>query len=116
MNRKITILGSTGSIGVSTIDVLRQLGDGYEVEALSGNGNIELLARQARGTRAKLAVTADEARYHELKEALFGSGVAAAAGTSGLAEAAGGEADWVMAAIVGTAGLAPTLAAASRGA
>ena len=62
MTNRITILGSTGSIGVSTIDVIGQLGEGYAVDALSGNGNIELLASQARHTRARLAVTADESR------------------------------------------------------
>jgi len=116
MTNRITILGSTGSIGVSTIDVIGQLGEAYAVDALSGNGNIELLARQARQTRARLAVTADESRYHDLKQALAGTGIEAAAGSSGLAEAADGDASWVMAAIVGTAGLAPTLAAAKRGA
>ena len=116
MTNRITILGSTGSIGVSTIDVIGQLGEGYEVDALTGNGNIDLLARQARQVRARLAVTADENRYRELKQALAGSGIAAAAGASGLDEAAAGDASWVMAAIVGTAGLAPTLAAARRGA
>ena len=63
MTNRITILGSTGSIGVSTIDVIGQLGEGYEVDALTGNGNIDLLARQARQVRARLAVTADENRY-----------------------------------------------------
>ena len=116
MINRITILGSTGSIGVSTIDVIGQLGEAYAVDALSGNGNIELLASQARQTRARLAVTADESRYQDLKRALAGTGIDAAAGSSGLAEAADGDASWVMAAIVGTAGLAPTLAAAKRGA
>jgi len=116
MTNRITILGSTGSIGVSTIDVIGQLGEAYAVDALSGNGNIELLASQARQTRARLAVTADESRYQDLKQALAGTGIEAAAGSSGLAEAADGDASWVMAAIVGTAGLAPTLAAARRGA
>ncbi|MCM2402412.1 1-deoxy-D-xylulose-5-phosphate reductoisomerase [Rhizobium sp. S153] len=116
--RRLTILGSTGSIGVNTLDVVRQLGgrDAFEVMALTGNGNIELLAQQARETGAKLAVTADESQYMTLKDALFGSGVDVAAGVSGLDEAASLEAEWVMAAIVGTAGLAPTLKAASRGA
>ncbi|MGX5667003.1 1-deoxy-D-xylulose-5-phosphate reductoisomerase [Rhizobium daejeonense] len=116
--RHLTILGSTGSIGVNTLDVVRQLGgrDAFEVMALTGNGNIELLSQQARETGAKLAVTADESQYMTLKDALSGSGVDVAAGVSGLDEAASLEAEWVMAAIVGTAGLAPTLKAASRGA
>jgi 1-deoxy-D-xylulose-5-phosphate reductoisomerase len=116
MTNRITILGSTGSIGVSTLDVVRQLGEDYAVDALTGHGNIELLARQAQDARARLAVTADETRYQDLKDALAGTGIAVAAGTSGLAEAAEGYSNWVMAAIVGTAGLAPTLAAAKRGA
>ena len=116
MTNRITILGSTGSIGVSTLDVVRQLGEDYAVDALTGHGNIALLAQQARDARARLAVTADESRYQDLKDALAGSGIEAAAGKSGLAEAAEGYSNWVMAAIVGTAGLAPTLAAAKRGA
>jgi 1-deoxy-D-xylulose-5-phosphate reductoisomerase len=116
MTNRITILGSTGSIGVNTLDVVRQLGEDYAVDALTGHGNVALLAQQARDARARLAVTADEARYQDLKDALAGSGIEAAAGNSGLAEAAEGYSNWVMAAIVGTAGLAPTLAAARRGA
>ena len=116
--RRLTILGSTGSIGVNTLDVVNQLGgrDAFEIGALTGNGNIELLAEQARAMGAKLAVTADESQYMTLKDALSGSGVDVAAGRSGLEEAASLDADWVMAAIVGTAGLGPTLAAAARGA
>ncbi|MFN7012563.1 1-deoxy-D-xylulose-5-phosphate reductoisomerase [Rhizobium arsenicireducens] len=116
--RRLTILGSTGSIGVNTLDVVNQLGgrDAFEIGALTGNGNIELLAEQARTMGAKLAVTADESQYMTLKDALAGSGVDVAAGRSGLKEAASLDADWVMAAIVGTAGLGPTLTAAARGA
>ncbi|MCJ8149913.1 1-deoxy-D-xylulose-5-phosphate reductoisomerase [Shinella sedimenti] len=116
--RRITILGSTGSIGTSTLDVLRQLGgrDRFDVLAVTGNGNVDLLAAQASDCGARLAVTADENRYGALKDALAGTGIAVAAGRAALLEAASGEADWVMAAIVGTAGLAPTLAAAKRGA
>lgn len=116
--RRVTILGSTGSIGTSTLDVIGQLGgrDAFEVVAVTGSGNIELLAKQAKAFGAALAVTADESRYDELKQALSGSGVAAGAGRQALLEAAAAPADWVMAAIVGTAGLAPTLAAAERGA
>lgn len=116
--RRITILGSTGSIGTNTLDVVSQLGgrEAFEVAALTGSGNITLLAKQARASGAELAVTADESRYQELKSALAGSGIAVAAGRSGLIEAAERDAGWVMAAIVGTAGLAPTLAAARRGA
>lgn len=116
-SRSITVLGSTGSIGVSTLDVVKHLGpETFEVAALTGSGNIALLAQQARAFHAKLAVTADESRYNDLKAALSGSGIATAAGRSGLIEAADMDAGLVMAAIVGTAGLAPTLAAARRGA
>jgi 1-deoxy-D-xylulose-5-phosphate reductoisomerase len=116
--RRITVLGSTGSIGTNTLDVIEQLGgcDSFDIMALTGNGNIELLASQAIASRAKLAVTADESQYIALKDALAGHGIDVAAGASGLQEAASLEADWVMAAIAGTAGLQPTLTAAARGA
>lgn len=116
--RKLTILGATGSIGESTVDVIAQMGgrETFEIAALTGHGNIGRLAEQARLLGARMAVTADENRYQDLKSALAGTGTEVAAGTSGLAEAAEMDADWVMAAIVGTAGLAPTLTAARRGA
>jgi len=116
--RRITILGSTGSIGTNTLDVVARLGgrENFEVMALTGNGNIALLAEQAKTVGAKLAVTASDAHYAALKDALSGSGIAVAAGRSGLSEAAAMDAGWVMAAIVGTAGLHPTLIAAERGA
>ena len=116
--RRISILGSTGSIGVNTLDVVSQLGgrDMFELVAVTGNSNVGLLARQARDFGARIAVTADEANYAALKEALAGTGIEAAAGRDAVVAAASAEADWVMAAIVGTAGLAPTLAAARRGA
>jgi 1-deoxy-D-xylulose-5-phosphate reductoisomerase len=116
MVRRVTILGATGSIGRSTLDVLAQAGDAVAVEALTGAGNVALLAEQAIRFRARLAVTADPARYAELRERLSGTGVAVAAGEEAVREAADAPADWVMAAIVGAAGLAPTLAAARRGA
>lgn len=116
--RKLTVLGSTGSIGKSTLDVIRHLGgrEAFEVVALTGMGNVELLAAQAKETGARLAVTADPARYEDLKESLSGTGIEAAAGPEALVEAAQRDADWVMAGIVGVAGLAPTLAAARQGA
>jgi 1-deoxy-D-xylulose-5-phosphate reductoisomerase len=116
--RRLTIFGSTGSIGQNTLDVIEHLGgrDAFQIGALTGNGNVALLADQARAVGAQMAVTASETHYEALKEALAGSGIKAAAGKSGLDEAADIESDWVMAAIVGTAGLAPTLAAARRGA
>ncbi len=118
MPRKLTILGSTGSIGTSTLDVVRQLGgrDAFEITALTGAGNIALLAEQAREFGARLAVTAEDDKYEALKSALAGTGIEVAAGKSGLEEAASMDAGWVMAAIAGTPGLAPTLTAARRGA
>lgn len=114
--KRITVLGATGSIGRSTLEVLRHTAEEVEVEALTGAGNVALLAEQAVEFRARLAVTADPTRYAELKDRLAGSGVAVAAGPEAVAEAAARPADWVMAAIVGAAGLAPTLQAAHRGA
>jgi 1-deoxy-D-xylulose-5-phosphate reductoisomerase len=116
--RRISILGATGSIGVSTLDVLRQAGgrDRFEIVALTGMGNVALLAEQAKAVGARIAVTADAAQYHALKDALAGSGIEAAAGKAALDAAAAEPADWVMAGIVGIAGLAPTLAAARAGA
>ncbi|MGV1803036.1 1-deoxy-D-xylulose-5-phosphate reductoisomerase [Agrobacterium vitis] len=116
--RRLTILGSTGSIGTNTLDVIRQMGgrDRFDIMALTGHGNVALLAEQALVTGARLAVTSDENQYIALKDLLSGSGIDVAAGSSGLQEAACLEADWVMAAIVGTAGLQPTLTAAARGA
>jgi 1-deoxy-D-xylulose-5-phosphate reductoisomerase len=116
--RRISVLGSTGSIGVSTLDVLEQAGgrDKFEIVALTGMGNVELLARQAKAVGAKIAVTADETRYQDLKVALAGSGIEAAAGADALCAAASEPVDWVMAGIVGIAGLAPTMAAARAGA
>lgn len=116
--RRVTILGSTGSIGTNTLDVIEQLGgrEAFELVAVTGSANIELLASQAKAFGAGMAVTADESRYDELKRALSGTGIAVGAGQGALLEAASAPSDWVMAAIVGTAGLAPTLAAAVRGA
>lgn len=116
--RSISILGSTGSIGVNTLDVIAQLGgrEAFELVAITGNRNVELLAEQAKTFGARMAVTADDANYRALKDALAGTAIEAAAGRDAVSQAAAADADWVMAAIVGTAGLAPTLAAAKRGA
>jgi 1-deoxy-D-xylulose-5-phosphate reductoisomerase len=115
--RRISILGVTGSIGASTVAVVEAVGaENFEVVAVSGNSNVARLAEVARGLRAEVAVTADEARLGELRAALAGSGIEAGAGAAALAEAAARPADWVMSAIVGAAGLRPTLAAARTGA
>ena len=118
VKRRISILGSTGSIGCSTVDVVASLGgaEAYDVVALTGNGNAALLARQARTLGAEIAVVGDEAAYADLKTALNGSGIEAAAGEAAIIEAAGRDADWTMSAIAGAAGLRPTLAAIRAGA
>lgn len=117
MRRRIGIFGSTGSIGVNTVDLIQRQGgaEAFDVVALTGASNIALLAEQAIALRADLAVTADPSRLDDLKTALAGSGVEAAAGPSALIEAATRPADWIMSAIVGAAGLAPTLEAAKQG-
>jgi 1-deoxy-D-xylulose-5-phosphate reductoisomerase len=114
--RRVTVLGSTGSVGCNTIDLIERQKDDFTVEALTAHRNVALLAAQARRLGARLAVIADPALYEELKSALAGSAVEAAAGAAAVIEAASRPAEWVMAAIVGAAGLAPTLAAVRRGA
>jgi 1-deoxy-D-xylulose-5-phosphate reductoisomerase len=114
--RSVTILGSTGSVGCNTLDLIARQPEAFVVEALTANTSVGRLAEQARRVGAKLAVVADESCYQDLKQALTGSGIQAAAGAQAVAEAASRPADWVMAAIVGAAGLAPTLAAVRRGA
>lgn len=114
--RRVTILGSTGSVGRSTVDLIARDPARFPVEALVAGRNVELLARQARELRPRLAVIADEGALDDLRSALAGTGIEAAAGAMAVVEAAERPADWVMAAIVGAAGLEPTLAAARRGA
>ena len=113
--RRLTILGATGSVGASTLDLVRRHRDRFRVVALTGNGNIDLLAQLAREFSAEIAVTADPARLDDLRGALAGSGIAAAAGPAALVEAAQRPADLTVAAIVGCAGLAPTMAAIEQG-
>ncbi|MGH7020985.1 MAG: 1-deoxy-D-xylulose-5-phosphate reductoisomerase, partial [Brevundimonas sp.] len=114
------VLGSTGSVGTSTLDLMDQAekaGSGaFQVEVLTGGNNIARLAEQARRWRPKLAVTADPARLSELRDALVGTGVEAAAGPEAIVEAASRCVDWVMASIVGSAGLRSAWAAAGTGA
>ena len=114
--RHVSILGSTGSIGCNTIDLILRDPDAYVVEALTANVNVEVLARQAKATNARLAVVADETCYSDLKNALSGTGIEAAAGESAVVDAAARPADWVMSGIVGATGLLPTLTAVRRGA
>ncbi|MFS2009968.1 1-deoxy-D-xylulose-5-phosphate reductoisomerase [Azospirillum sp. CT11-132] len=114
--RSVTILGSTGSVGTQTVDLVSRDPERFPVEALTANRNVTLLAQQARQLNARLAVVADPAAYAELKSLLSGTGIEVAAGSEAVAAAAERPADWVMAAIVGAAGLEPTLAAVRRGA
>ncbi|MGH6955586.1 MAG: 1-deoxy-D-xylulose-5-phosphate reductoisomerase [Caulobacteraceae bacterium] len=113
--RTVTVLGSTGSVGVSTLDLLHQAGAEVEVVALTGGRNVGLLAEQALRWRPRVVAIEDESLLPELRERLNGSNVGAAAGPAAIAEAAAMGADWVMSSIVGSAGLAPTLAAANVG-
>ncbi len=114
--QSVTILGSTGSVGCNTIDLIQRHPGRYVVEALTAHRNVEALAEQSRKLRPRMAVIADESRYADLKEALGGTGVEVGAGPKALVEAASVPAEWVMAAIVGAAGLEPTLTAVRRGA
>ena len=114
--RRVSIFGATGSIGQNTIDLIQRAPDDYEVVALTGAGNIDLLASNAKALRAEVAVTAREDLLPDLQDALQGTGIEAAAGSAALLEAANRPADWVMSAIVGAAGLAPGLAALETGA
>ena len=114
--RRVTILGSTGSVGQNTVDLLLRNREAFEVEALTANRNPDRLAEQARALQARFAAIADPAHYPALKQALAGTGIETACGARAVVEAALRPADWVMAAIVGAAGLAPTLAAIQRGA
>ncbi len=120
VKRRITILGSTGSIGVSTLSLVEfalQHGDAeIEIEALTANSNVADLAAQARKFRPSFVAIAEKSKEPELREALCGEDIEIAAGPDAIIEAARRDADWVMAAIVGSAGLKPTIEAARRGA
>ena len=113
--RTITILGATGSIGTSTLDLIERQPDAFRVVALTAHGDVAGLADAARRTRAELAVIGDPARLPALREALAGTGTETAAGPAAIRDAAARPADWTMAAIVGCAGLAPVMAALERG-
>ncbi len=120
IRRRVTVLGATGSVGSSTLDLMAQAEasgtGGFEVEALTGGANIEKLAEHARRWKPKVAVTADPARLDDLRAALVGTDIAAAAGETAVVEAATRPADWIMASIVGAAGLKSAWAAAGTGA
>ncbi len=114
--RRISILGSTGSVGCNTLDLLRSSPPNFSLEALTARNNVEQLVAQALEFKPRMVVIGEEDHYAALKEALAGTKIAIGAGRDALVEAADLPADWVMAAIVGAAGLAPTLAAIRRGA
>jgi 1-deoxy-D-xylulose-5-phosphate reductoisomerase len=116
MPRSVTLLGATGSIGSSTIDLLQREPGHYRVEAVTANRNAKLLAKLALELGASFAAIGDPHSFAELKAELSGSGIEAGGGADALVEAAQRPADWVMAAITGAASLKPTLAAAERGA
>ena len=113
--KTITILGSTGSIGKNTVDIIRRHPDLYKVKALTGNKNVALLAQQAVDLKAELAVTASKEKYAELKDALSGTGIRVEAGDEAIASAAAEDAEWTMSSIVGAAGLIPTMEVVRRG-
>lgn len=114
--RSVTLLGATGSIGASTVDLIKRERERFRVEAISANTNAAALAALARELGARFAAVGDESAYGELKDALSGTGIEVAAGAASLVEAAQRPAQWVIGAITGAAGLRPTLAAAERGA
>ncbi len=115
MTRTISILGATGSIGASTLDLIRRERGAWHVVALTAQSNVPELAKLAREFSAEVAVVGDETCLAALREALAGSGIVTAGGASALVEAASRPVDIVLASIVGTAGLAPTMAAIEQG-
>jgi 1-deoxy-D-xylulose-5-phosphate reductoisomerase len=115
VRRKLAILGATGSVGKSTLDLIERNPERFEVVAVTAATNAEALADIARRTGARLAVVSDERRLSDLQELLVGSNCRAEAGDEALIEAAAGEAELVIAAIVGCAGLKPVMAAVEAG-
>ncbi|WP_336986860.1 1-deoxy-D-xylulose-5-phosphate reductoisomerase [Altererythrobacter aquiaggeris] len=115
MTRSLSILGATGSVGTSTLDLIRSNRDAWRVKALTANSSVDDLAAMAREFGAEIAVVADESKVSRLREALSGTPIKVAGGTAALCEAAAMRADVTVAAIVGCAGLAPTMAAIEQG-
>jgi 1-deoxy-D-xylulose-5-phosphate reductoisomerase len=113
--KRVTILGATGSVGTSTLDLIERDPAAFEVVALTANCDVAKLAGVAKRVSAKLAVVADPTCHQALAEALAGTGIAVASGPDAVCDAARMDADWTMAAIVGTAGLKPVLAALEGG-
>lgn len=116
MSRSLTILGATGSVGSQALDLVARNPERWQVEALTAGSDVVRLAAAARACGARFAAVADSAKGDELKDALAGSGIASGAGPDAVVEAAAREAEIVITAIVGAAGLAPTMAAVRRGA
>ena len=114
--KRVTILGATGSVGANTLSVIGEHRERFQVVALAAGSNADLLARQARAFRPEFAAIAEPGSYAALKERLAGTGIETAAGPEAVVEAARRDAEWVMAAISGAAGLESTLAAVERGA
>ncbi len=113
--KRLTILGSTGSVGTQTLDLVAESPEAYAVCALIGGRNVALLAEQAKQFRPEITVISDESLLGELREALAGTNLACAGGREAVLEAAGRPVDWTMSAITGVAGLEPTLAAVKHG-
>lgn len=113
--KTVTILGATGSVGSSTLDLIERAGDAFEVLALTANSDVDKLAAAAIRTNARCAVVADARYLDRLRDALAGTGIAAAGGADAVCDAARMGADWTMAAIVGTAGLKPVMGALEGG-
>ena len=113
--KKISILGATGSIGQNTLDLISQENDNFKVVGLTGAGNIELLAQSAIKFNADIVATADESKFYDLKDMLAGHKIEVCAGTTGILEVSSQQTDWVMSAIVGSAGLLPGLTALEVG-
>jgi len=114
--KRVSIFGATGSIGQNTVDLIRRDRTGFEVVALTGGRNVDLLAKSAIELGAKHAAIAEDSLYQDLKDALAGSGIGVSAGRSAILQAAAMPSDWVMSSIVGAAGLEPGLIAMSNGA
>ena len=114
--KKISILGATGSIGQNTLSLISSKKDDFKVVGLTGADNIELLARSAVDFEADMVATADESKFLDLKNLLSGHNIKVCAGLSGVLEVSSQQTDWVMSAIVGSAGLLPGLSALEAGA
>lgn len=114
--KTVTILGSTGSIGVNTLDLIGRDPGAFHIVALTAHKNVELLIKQALDFKPEIAVIGDETLLPRLREGLKGTNIQASGGCAAIIEAAQAPASWVMGGIVGAAGLRPTLEAIRRGA